>query len=265
MGIIIKNERYPMKKNEIAFTESPALLEKHRTEYAIRMADDDYDSHSYRDEQMLMQAIKDGDSKLLEKLLQTPMSFPHAVERSNRKNEEYMTVIFVSLAARAAIEAGIASRESFLVSDIFLKQIAGAMDAGLYLAIRKRAAFTYADMVAEYRKSGKKRMYVGECKNYIAVNIFKRISIRDIAEELNLNAIYLERIFKEEEEVTIGQYIQREKIKRAKNILKYSDRPLPEISDYLGYSSQSHFGKVFKKETGMTPRQYRDANHVTKY
>ncbi|MDE6891749.1 MAG: AraC family transcriptional regulator [Lachnospiraceae bacterium] len=255
-----------MKDNEITITETLADLEKRQLEYAIRMEDEEeYTNHSYRDEQILMQAIKDGNVKLVERLLQTPLSFPKAVERGSRKNEEYMTAIWVALAARAAIEAGIASRESFLVSDIFLKQIAGAMDARVYLAIRKRAALTYAGLVAEHRKSGKKRMYVGECKNYIAVNIFKRISSRDVAAELNLNVIYLERIFKEEEEVTIGQYIQREKIKRAKNILKYSDRSLTEVGDYLGYSSQSHFGTVFKKETGMTPRQYRDANHVTKY
>ncbi len=255
-----------MKDNEITITETLAEIEKHRTEYAIRREEEEgYVNHSYRDEQILMQAIKDGNVKLVERLLQTPMAFPQAVEGSSRKNEEYMTAIWVGLVARAAIEAGIASRESFLVSDIFLKQIAGAMDARVYQAIRRRAALTYTGLVAEYRKNGKKRMYVGECKNYIAVNIFKRISSRDVAAELNLNVIYLERIFKEEEKITIGRYIQREKIKRAKNILNYSDRSMTEVGDYLGYSSQSHFGTAFKKETGMTPRQYRDSNHVTKY
>ena len=63
--------------------------------------------------------------------------------------------------------------------------------------------------------------------------------------------------------MTIGRYIQKEKIARAKNLLVYSDRSILEISEYLCFNSQSHFGKVFKKETGMTPRQYRQENHLS--
>ena len=94
-----------MKDNEITITETLADLEKRQLEYAIRMEDEEeYTNHSYRDEQILMQAIKDGNVKLVERLLQTPLSFPKAVERGSRKNEEYMTAIWVALAARAAIE-----------------------------------------------------------------------------------------------------------------------------------------------------------------
>ena len=85
-----------MKDNEITITETLAEIEKHRTEYAIqREEEEEYVNHSYRDEQMLMQAIKDGNVNLVERLLQTPMAFPQAVEGSPRKNEEYMTAIWV--------------------------------------------------------------------------------------------------------------------------------------------------------------------------
>ena len=87
-----------MKDNEITITETLAEIEKHRTEYAIqREEEEEYVNHSYRDEQMLMQAIKDGNVNLVERLLQTPMAFPQAVEGSPRKNEEYMTAIWVGL------------------------------------------------------------------------------------------------------------------------------------------------------------------------
>ena len=52
-----------MKDNEITITETLAEIEKHRTEYAIRREEEEgYVNHSYRDEQILMQAIKDGDA-----------------------------------------------------------------------------------------------------------------------------------------------------------------------------------------------------------
>ena len=61
---------------------------------------------------------------------------------------------------------------------------------------------------------------------------------------------------------TIVQYINEEKIKTAKDFLKYSDLDVTTISDYLSFSSQAYFGKVFKDITGMSPKQYKDQNAV---
>ncbi len=41
-------------------------------------------------------------------------------------------------------------------------------------------------------------------------------------------------------------------------MLKYSDYTYAEISSFLNFSSQSHFIRVFKKQKGITPRQYRE-------
>jgi AraC-like DNA-binding protein len=51
-----------------------------------------------------------------------------------------------------------------------------------------------------------------------------------------------------------------EKVKLAQNLLVYSEYSLVDISMYLGFSSQSHFGRVFKKYTGLTPNDYRKRN-----
>jgi AraC-like DNA-binding protein len=48
------------------------------------------------------------------------------------------------------------------------------------------------------------------------------------------------------------------------DLLTYSHTPLSEISAYLGFSSQSYFQNVFKKQFGMTPMQYRKINSKIK-
>ena len=58
--------------------------------------------------------------------------------------------------------------------------------------------------------------------------------------------------------VKLGYYILKFRVKRAANLLKYSDATLSEISDYVCFNSQSHFGSVFKEYMKMTPRQYRE-------
>ena len=58
--------------------------------------------------------------------------------------------------------------------------------------------------------------------------------------------------------MTLTDFILQEKVKLTKNLLTYSPYSYIEIATYLGFSSQSHLGKVFKKYTDMTLRQYRE-------
>ncbi len=53
------------------------------------------------------------------------------------------------------------------------------------------------------------------------------------------------------------QYILTEKINLAKNLLVYTQSDISDIASTIGFSSQSHIGTVFRKQTGMTPAQYR--------
>jgi AraC-like DNA-binding protein len=97
--------------------------------------------------------------------------------------------------------------------------------------------------------------------DYIYDHLHQKISLNEIAEHVHLNKTYLCGLFKKETGLTIGDYILKRKIEAAQNMLRYSDYSPVDISNYLGFSSHSHFITVFKKETHMTPRQYRTANY----
>lgn len=57
------------------------------------------------------------------------------------------------------------------------------------------------------------------------------------------------------------EYTQHCRMEAAKNMLRFSDFSITEISDYLCYSSPSHFASTFHKVTGVTPSEYRRENH----
>jgi AraC-like DNA-binding protein len=84
--------------------------------------------------------------------------------------------------------------------------------------------------------------------------------ISELADILHVSLEYLSALFKRTEQITISEYIMNEKVKLAQNLLVYSEYSLVDISMYLGFSSQSHFGRVFKKYTGLTPNDYRKRN-----
>ena len=56
--------------------------------------------------------------------------------------------------------------------------------------------------------------------------------------------------------MTLKDYIIKMKIREAKGLMENSNKTLISISTALGFSSQSHFTRAFKKETGMTPKEY---------
>ena len=78
-----------------------------------------------------------------------------------------------------------------------------------------------------------------------------------LAQELHYSRPHLSRKFKEETGMTLTDFILTKKSEEAARLLAFTDKSLISISDYLGFSSQSHFARVFKKYIGMTPSEYR--------
>ena len=117
--------------------------------------------------------------------------------------------------------------------------------------------YIMAEEIREYRQVNYHYL-VRRAKEYVYKHFHERLTVEKIAKSLNVSVAYLARIFKETEQITLKQYIQKERIKRAKSLLRYSEDSIQAISQYLGFSSQSHFTELFKRTTGMTPLTYRN-------
>lgn len=76
-----------------------------------------------------------------------------------------------------------------------------------------------------------------------------------LADELHHDYNFLSNLFSSVEGITIEQYIIRQKIERAKELLFYDELNLSEIAQKLGYSSVAHLSSQFKKITGLTPSE----------
>ena len=66
-------------------------------------------------------------------------------------------------------------------------------------------------------------------------------------------------VFKQNLGVSISDYIREKKIRKKRlTCIKYSDKPIIDIANYLSFSSQSHFIQIFESFMGLTPKKYRD-------
>lgn len=95
------------------------------------------------------------------------------------------------------------------------------------------------------------------CK-YIEENYSKDISLEDIADYIAISPNYLCKLFKENYEITIIDYLTRVRINNSINLLKNTDLSIKEIAHHTGYHDSNYFSKVFKKVTGKTPTDFRN-------
>lgn len=98
---------------------------------------------------------------------------------------------------------------------------------------------------------------VRRARDYILRHISEPITTDALSKELGMNRTYLCSLFTEETGHTINQYVTQVKMEEAKRLLEITSKPIAEIAEYLGYSTQSYFQRVFKTHTGRTPGEYR--------
>ena len=90
------------------------------------------------------------------------------------------------------------------------------------------------------------------------------LSVRTIAEELNISEGHLRRTFKEEIHQTINEYITNYRIAKAKKMLKDDNCRVTEIYEKVGFVSSQYFSSVFKKTVGLSPTEYSGRHRVDK-
>lgn len=93
--------------------------------------------------------------------------------------------------------------------------------------------------------------------NYIEEHSNENITLEILAEQLHISPVYFHKIFTQAMNRTPYRYILDKKIDLAKKLLLISGKSCLDIALETGFSSQSYFNYTFKKETGLTPNQYK--------
>lgn len=97
-----------------------------------------------------------------------------------------------------------------------------------------------------------------EVTQYLDLNFQRPLSLDQLASHFAISKFYLAKKFKEHTSTTIGKYLQERRIGEAERMLIYEDIPIKEIAVSNGFSNVQYFYKAFKKETGMTPVEFRN-------
>jgi AraC-like DNA-binding protein len=127
--------------------------------------------------------------------------------------------------------------------------------------ITERFDLIFADICASVveRKSTRNEQIVDRINRLIETGYASQeLYIESIAERLDKSPTYISHVYKQRTGITILDKIVEVRLTRAKELLASTDLSVADISERAGFSSGSYFFKVFRKQTGQTPNEFRE-------
>ena len=217
----------------------------------------------YAHEAAFMQNIIEGNAR---KALQNLHSMQMDVAYLKRigttlENERYGSAIVQTTVRLAARQAGLPS--------IIIDQIS-SKNTGKILRSSKidEIAQAQEQMIREFCKAiqenrnEKLSALVQSAKYYIEKEYAEDISVRSLAEELEVSVNHLISVFKKEMQVTPNSYLREYRMKQAAHILAATDLPIQEVASSIGIPDANYMIKLFKAQYGETPAAYRKKYRV---
>ncbi|RLY05144.1 AraC family transcriptional regulator [Streptococcus hillyeri] len=121
--------------------------------------------------------------------------------------------------------------------------------------------FFYCDLVKSYRNTSNYSPIIQNALLYIDQHYQNNIKLNQLAEHCHISKNYLSSLFHKEVNMSLSDYLQKYRSKKACELLSNKNLSILEISERCGFQSSDYFSKVFKELKQMTPSQYRKINH----
>ena len=260
-------------EEDIRYSESFNLPTFHKkkneqTRYLLQEEEENDEGafrHSFNDEMLLMQAVREGRPDDAVRLALSMDRDRGRLSRQDTQHWKYLAIIGISLCARAAIEGGLTPESAYRISGFYIRKIDTEHDVPSIIIHRNQALQELSQRVGKRMHGHGITNYISQCKDYIRKHYREKISLEVIANSLGISPTYLSHLFRKEVGMCLQDFISKVRVERAANLLIYSDKSLYEIAVYVHFPNQSYFGKMFKRYMNMTPKTYRDIHKVGEY
>ena len=97
---------------------------------------------------------------------------------------------------------------------------------------------------------------IRQAQQYISSHIREKLSVRLIAQQVDVSPSYLTVLFQKNLQISPGEYIRRIKLQESKQMIRENNLNFTEIAAALQYSTVHHFSRQFKEKFGITPTEY---------
>lgn len=212
--------------------------------------------YPYEKEKELITRVKTRDAAQAKALLNDLLGYVFFAEGSNLEVIKARAIELCSLLSRAAIEGGATNNIILKMNNHFLKKLQEItnLDELCYSLQETLEAFTENMFEAI---PGKNHDLIKKAILYISGNFSGELTLEEVAAHVHLNPAYFSSLFKQSTGSSFKEYLNMVRIEESKRLLANTDYTIIDIAVASGFGDQSYFCRVFKKYTGLTPRQYR--------
>ena len=209
-------------------------------------------------EEIMLSHVEYGRVEEIQKLFRAPAAGRAGTMASDSlRQQKNLIVCTATLVTRAAIRGGMDRETAFALSDLYIQKAELMADVVDLTRLNAQMVLDFTKRVASEKCGIHRSKLVRTVRDFVLSHIGENVTTEAIAKECGMSRTYLCKQFSEEALMTVGQYVTQVKIEEAKRLMSITQKSIAEIAEYLGYSSQSHFQRVFKKHTGITPGEYR--------
>lgn len=214
--------------------------------------------NTYDIERHIADIVSRGDTDALsEWVMSAPAVRGGVLAAGQLRQVKNIFIVTATVVSRAAIRGGMTVEDAFSLSDDFIRKCELLSFPDAVINLQYRMVLEFTERVGRIKVGSGATRFTSDIANYVRHHISERIGADEVADALYMSRPYLSSRFIRETGMSLTDYILREKTEEAKKLLRYTDKPILAVSEYLGFSSQSHFTRVFKKITGLTPGKYR--------
>lgn len=226
---------------------------------AFLNSENNFSHPSYDKEMALYERIKSGDTQWVKTHIAklTSPTLGHLSD-DRLRNVKYLFVAATTLSTRFALEGGLDSETAYNASDFYIQSMDTCTTIDEVETLHMEMMLYFAEHVDRRNRGKIYSKPILQCLDYIHGHLNQPLSLSALADQVRLYPTYLSELFKKETGSSISSYIRKKRIEAAENMLLYSDYSFTQISAYLAFSSQSYFIRIFKEETGYTPKAFRD-------
>lgn len=229
-----------------------------QTESVYRQKEDFRHNNSFEIESLILHFIEAGDVNGLKNITLQPSAVHSGTIAPNQLRQLKNThIVMTALATRRAIASGIDTDDAFQMSDLYIQAAEKLNDPSAVQNLNFQMLLAFTQKVKEKLIPKTSDEALQRAIQYVLRNINCPITAAEVAEHVGFSRSYFSTYFKEQLGFTISAFILRCKLEEGKHLLQFTDKPLSVISNYLCFSSQSHFQTAFKKQYHITPLQFR--------
>ena len=164
----------------------------------------------------------------------------------------------------------IPAEKAELLQNAFLKikEELTAQNQEYALLVKSYLNIFLVTLIREYNFAGQTRNFkrknvhsIRSAVDYINLHLAEPITLADVASAVHLSPSYLSSLFKDFFQVSLWSYIITKRIEKAISLLmdKNNQYTILEIALQCGFNNTTNFNRAFRKHTGLTPSEYRDA------